>query len=199
MPQPSTLRSRARLALIVLIVLGAGAVWYSTRGDGAGKVTYETAKVERGVVERAVSSSGSVAALIQVDVGSQLSGQIAELHADFNTQVKKGDLLAVLDPQTYRSRVASAEAALGVATANIGTQRANLRKAETNLEQAKRDFTRAQQLAEQKLIAVTAIEDSRKAMELAESDVEIARAQLQNGLASLKTQQAALDQARIDL
>jgi HlyD family secretion protein len=177
----------------------AGGAWFFLRGESAPKVTYDTAKVEKGAVERAVSSSGSVAALVQVDVGSQISGQIAELNADFNTQVKKGDLLAVLDPQTYRSRVASAEAALAVGTANIGTQRATLKKAETNLEQAKRDLARAQQLAEQKLIAVSAVEDSRKAAELAESDLDIARAQLQNGLASLKTQQASLDQARIDL
>jgi HlyD family secretion protein len=181
------------------VVLAAGALWFFTRGGGEARVTYETARVERGVVERAVSSSGSVAALVTVDVGSQISGQISELHADFNTQVKKGDLLAVLDPQTYRSRVASAEAALAVGNANLGTQRANLRKAETNLEQARRDYARSQQLAEQKLIAVSAIEDSRRAMELADSDVDIARAQLANAQASIRTQQATLDQQRIDL
>lgn len=195
----SALRSKGRLSLIVGAVLVVGAFWFFTRGGSAARITYETAKVEKGVVERAVSSSGSVAALVQVDVGSQISGQIAELNADFNTQVKKDDLLAVIDPQTYRSRVASAEAELAVGTANIGMQRATLKKAETNLEQAQRDFTRSRQLAEQKLIAVSAVEDSRKAVELAASDVDIARAQLQNGLASLKTQQASLDQARIDL
>lgn len=191
-------RGRTRL-LIVAVVVAVAAVWFFNRGESRPTVTYETAPVEKGVVERAVSSSGSVAALVQVDVGSQISGQISELHADFNTQVKKGDLLAVLDPQTYASRVASAEAALAVGNANIGTQRANIRKAETNLEQSKRDLTRAQQLAEQKLISASSIEDSRKAVELAESDLEIARAQLQNGIASLKTLQASLDQARIDL
>jgi HlyD family secretion protein len=199
MPILSRLRSPGRVPVILAVVLAAGAIWFFTRGDAAARVTYETAKVERGVVERAVSSSGSVAALVTVDVGSQISGQISELHADFNTQVKKGDLLAVLDPQTYRSRVASAEAALAVGNANLGTQRANLRKAETNLQQARRDFERSQQLAEQKLIAVSAVEDSRKAMELAESDVDIARAQLANAQASIKTQQATLDQQRIDL
>src|SRR5262245_17658205 len=121
MPLASSLRPKGRLPLIVGAVLVVGAIWFVTRGESAAKVTYETAKVEKGVVERAVSSSGSVAALVQVDVGSQISGQIAELNADFNPQVKKGDLLAVIDPQTYRSRVASAEAALAVGSATIGT------------------------------------------------------------------------------
>jgi HlyD family secretion protein len=192
-------RSKKRIPVIAAVILAGFAAWYFTRGGSEPKVTYETAKVDRGVVERAVSSSGSVAALVTVEVGSQISGQIAELHADFNTQVKKGDLLAVIDPQTYRSRVNAAEAALAVGNANLGTQRASLRKAETTLALARRNYERSQQLAAQNLIAESAIEDSRKAMELAEGDVDIARAQLANGQASLRSQQASLDQSRIDL
>ena len=199
MPLPKLLRPLVRVPVIVAIVLIAGAAWYFTHRENEARVTYETAKVDRGVVERAVSSSGSVAALVQVDVGSQISGQISELNADFNTKVKKNDLLAVIDPQTYRSRVAAAEASLAVGGANVGSQRANVKKSETTLALAKRNYDRSQELAKQKLIAESAVEDSRKALDLAEGDMDISRAQLQNSLASLKSQQAALDQARIDL
>lgn len=199
MPIPKLMRPLVRVPVLLGLVVVAGAAWYFTHRGGTARVTYETAKVDRGVVERAVSSSGSVAALVQVDVGSQISGQISELNADFNTKVQKGDLLAVIDPQTYRSRVAAAEASLAVGNANVGSQRANLKKAETTFALAKRNFERSQELAKQKLIAESAVEDSRKALDLAEGDVDIARAQLQNSLASLKSQQAALDQSRIDL
>ena len=95
-------------ALVVLLVAFFG--WRMLGSRGGPAVTYETGVIDRGTVEKSISSSGSVAALVTVDVGSQISGQIAELHADFNTAVKKGDLLAVIDPQSYKSRVTSAEA-----------------------------------------------------------------------------------------
>ncbi|MDR2215492.1 MAG: efflux RND transporter periplasmic adaptor subunit [Nevskiaceae bacterium] len=169
------------------------------RGSDASKVTYELAAVDRGTVERSINSSGAVAALVTVEIGSQISGQIAELNADFNTQVKKGDLLAIIDPQTYRSRVLSAEADLAVANATLGTQKANLEKARTTLAQAKRDYERQQQLAQQQLIAVAEVETGRKTVELAEGDVAIAEAQVRNSTAAIQTRQASLDQARIDL
>lgn len=68
----------------------------------------ETERVERGDITRIVSSVGSVRALNTVEVGSQLSGQVMELHADFNTPVQSGDLLARIDPQTFERRVQEA-------------------------------------------------------------------------------------------
>jgi HlyD family secretion protein len=183
--------------LVVLLVAFFGWRLLGSRGDPG--ITYETAAIDRGIVEKSISSSGSVAALVTVDVGSQISGQIAELHADFNTAVKKGDLLAVIDPQSYKSRVTSAEADLAVSRATIGTQEANLRKARTSLEQSRRDFDRTKSLADRQLVSVADIETARKNVELAESDVEIAQAQLKNASAGLQTRQANLDQARIDL
>jgi HlyD family secretion protein len=185
------------VAVVAVVVIGVMA-WRHFGKDGA-EVTYETAEVDRGTVEKSISSTGSVAALVTVEVGSQISGQVSALHADFNSQVKKGDLLAVIDPQTYQQRVAQAEADLAVARANMGSQQASLRKAQTTVEQARRDYERQQQLAERQLIAQTAIEDSRKQLELSESDLIIAQAQIKNAEAALQTRQASLEQARIDL
>ena len=188
---------RVVVGVVALLVALLG--WRFMGRGGEPKINYETGAVERGNVEKAISSSGSVAALVTVDVGSQISGQIAELKVDFNSRVKKGDLLAVIDAQIYRSRVTSAEADMAVARASLGTQQANLRKAQTSLDQARRDFTRQQSLAERQLIAASAIEESRKVLELAESDLSIAQAQIKNATAALQTRQAQLDQARIDL
>ncbi|MEO8307253.1 MAG: efflux RND transporter periplasmic adaptor subunit [Pseudomonadota bacterium] len=184
-------------ALVVLLVVFFG--WRMLAGRGGPAVSFETGVIDKGTVEKSISSTGSVAALVTVDVGSQISGQIAELHADFNTTVKKNDLLAVIDPQTYKSRVTSAEADLAVAQANIGSQQASLRKAQTSLDQSRRDFERVKSLVDRQLVSVSDVETARKNVELAESDVLIAQAQLRNATAAQQTRKATLDQARIDL
>jgi len=187
-------------ALVLLVVLAVALVGWRLLGHGkTTKINYELAAIDRGTVEKSISSTGSVAALVTVDVGSQISGQISELKVDFNSEVKKGDLLAVIDPQTYQQRVASAEADLAVAYAGLGTQQANLRKAQTTLDQNRRDYERSKQLAESKLIAQSALEDSKKALELSESDLTIAQAQIKNAEASVQTRKSSLEQARIDL
>jgi HlyD family secretion protein len=188
-----------RIGIVLAAVLVAVAGWRMLSHGKAPKVSYELADVDRGTVEKSISSTGSVAALVTVDVGSQISGQISELKADFNTQVKKGDLLAVIDPQTYQQRMNSAQADLAVAYAGLGTQQANLRKAQTTLSQNRRDAERSQQLADSKLISQSALEDSRKALALSESDLTIAEAQIKNAEASVQTRKASLEQARIDL
>ncbi len=185
--------------VVVAAVLVAAVLAWRHFDDKGADVTYEMGTVDRGTVEKSISSTGSVAALVTVEVGSQISGQVSALHADFNSRVKKGDLLAVIDPQTYQQRVAQAEADMAVARANMGSQQASLRKAQTTVEQARRDYERQQQLAARQLIAQTAIEDSRKQLELAESDLIIAQAQIKNAEAALQTRQASLEQARIDL
>jgi HlyD family secretion protein len=191
------MRKALPVVLLALAALAAGA-WLLGRGGGEA-IRYETVAIDRGTVQRIVSSSGAVRALVTVEVGSQLSGQIAEVRADFNAVVRQGELLAVIDPQTFRTRVASAQANLAVAEANLGTERAALRKAETVLAQARRDLDRQLPLAERGLIATSALEETRKALELAEADLEIARARVRNADSVLAQRRAELEQARIDL
>jgi len=188
-----------RAAALLVVVVIALVAWRMVDHGKSAKVSYELGDVDKGTVEKSISSTGSVAALVTVEVGSQISGQVAELHADFNSQVKKGQLLAVIDAQTYQQRVASAEADLAVANATVGTQQANLKKAQTTLAQAQRDYERQKQLADKQLVAVSAIEDSRKMLELAQSDVVIAEAQIKNAQATLQTRKSNVEQARIDL
>jgi len=159
----------------------------------------ETVTVDRGDITRIVSAVGSVRALNTVEVGSQLSGQIDRLVADFNTEVLAGDLLARIDPQTFERRVQEAEANLAVARANVSIQEAGIRKAEVNLGNAQREFERQQSLVERGLISDSALDLTESQFLSAQSDLEIARAQKRNAEASVLQREAALESARIDL
>jgi HlyD family secretion protein len=134
-----------------------------------------------------------------VDVGSQLSGQIDELLADFNTPVKAGDLLARIDPQTFERRVQEAEANLAVAMANVTIQEAEIRKAEVNLRNAERGYERQQSLVERGLISDSDLDQAELAYLSAQADLEIAQAQKRNAEATVLQREASLESARIDL
>src|SRR5690348_7525080 len=93
---------------------------------------YFTTKAERGNVHHVVTSTGTLQAVITVQVGSQVSGRIQELHADFNSVVRKGQILAVIDPANFEAQRDRAQAALAIAQAEVKNSEANLinRKAE---------------------------------------------------------------------
>ena len=125
--------------IIGLIVLAAliWAVFFKLESStDVGVYDIETATVETGDVARIVSASGAVRALTTVEVGSQVSGQITELNADFNSEVKAGDIIALIDPQTFESRVESARADIQSAQANLAVQKANIESAEATHAQA---------------------------------------------------------------
>ena len=114
----------------------------------------ETAVVEKGDVARIVSASGSVRALTTVEVGSQVSGQIIELNADFNSEVEKNQVIARLDPLTFESRVISAQADVRSAAASIDVQKAQIASAEANLMLYESEYKQQSELFDRKLILV---------------------------------------------
>lgn len=83
----------------------------------ASDVQYRTSKIERGNIQASVSASGAVNPVTQVSVGTQVSGQIKELYVDFNLEVKAGQLIAQIDPETFEYRVRSAQADLDASQA----------------------------------------------------------------------------------
>ncbi len=180
-------------------VIAAAAWWFWPQSDGDAAIELTTQPADRGDITRIVSSVGSVRALNTVEVGSQLSGQVIELSADFNTPVNAGDLLARLDPQTFERRVQEAEANLAVARANVEIQSAGIEKARANLVNAEREFERQQALVERGSVSASALDRSEAAFYSAEADVSIAEAQYQNALATVQQREAALEAARIDL
>ena len=201
---------------IVAVLLGlgvAGAVaWWVLRERDAG-ISYRSARIERGSLQAAVSASGTVTPVTQVQVSSQVSGQIKELFVDFNSEVKAGQLIARLDPETFEYRLRQANADVEAARATVLTAQANVLqamaqvgKARVDVQEAQRDLERKQDLVAKNFIsAVEAERASALVRTLAESlkatdaQVAVARAQAQNAQAIVKQREAQLAQARVDV
>ena len=189
-------------AILGAILLG-GAVWFLVFKQGGDAqesgFTLETASVERGEVAQIVSASGAVRALTTVEVGSQVSGQIIALNADYNSDVKAGEIIALIDPQTFETRVASAQADVQSAQAGLAVQQANIESAEAVLAQAERDYARQQALFAADAVAQSTLEDNERALAVAKANLNVARAQLQTSQASISQRQASLRSAQVDL
>lgn len=164
-----------------------------------GSFTLETAKVERGAVAQIVSASGAVRALTTVEVGSQVSGQIIALNADYNSEVEAGEVIALIDPQTFETRVASAKADVQSAEAGLAVQNANIESAEATLAQAERNYARQQALFAADAVAQSTLEDNERALAVAKANLNVSRAQLQTSTASLSQRKASLRSAQVDL
>lgn len=196
--------SRPKRYLFTLAVpvaaIGIGALWLpKLAGGNTTGVVYEAAEVTRGPIRRVVSTSGPVRALVTVQVGSQLSGQIRRVVADYNTEVKEGDVLAELDTKTFEARVAQAKADLAAAKAQLANQEAAVLKAEAVLRQAERAIERQQKLAERGISAQAALDSAIRDAEVARADLAIAQAQVENAKAVIAQREAQLAQAQIDL
>ena len=197
---------------VVLALAGGGAWWWSQR-DGAADVQYRTGKIERGPLLATVSASGAVNPVTQVSVGTQVSGQIKELYVDFNSLVKAGQLIAVIDPETFEYRVRSAQADVDAARATVLTAQANaiasragISRAQVDLNEAQRDFDRKQSLVEKQFIAQSEADKARalvntttESLKLAQAQAGVTEAQIKTAQANVAQREAALAQARIDL
>lgn len=149
----------------------------------APKDPYRTEQVQQGDITRSVSASGSLQALVTVDVGSQISGQILKVLVDFNDQVRAGQLMATLDPQTYVSRLRQGEA-------QIAANQAQVAQAQAQAEQARAAYNRTKSLYDQGIMAEAALETSMAAWKSTQANVQAARAgvvQSQAALASTRT------------
>lgn len=187
---------------ITFVIIGAILVsgyLYFYQDDSEPIITIETAIVERGDINRGVATSGSVRALVTVEVGSQLSGQIAELNVDFNSAVTAGQLIARIDPKTFESRVQQSEADLKVAKATIQVKQAGITRTEANLRRAELDFNRQKTLLQKGTVSETTMDAARAEYESTKAEVEMAKAELDNARAAAKQRKAALDSAAIDL
>ncbi len=196
----------------VLALAGGGAWWWSQR-DGAADVQYRTGKIERGSLLATVSASGAVNPVTQVSVGTQVSGQIKELYVDFNSLVKAGQLIAVIDPETFEYRVRSAQADVDAARATVLTAQANaiasragISRAQVDLNEAQRDFDRKQSLVEKQFIAQSEADKARalvntttESLKLAQAQAGVTEAQIKTAMANVAQREASLAQARIDL
>ncbi|MEW6126251.1 MAG: efflux RND transporter periplasmic adaptor subunit [Acidobacteriota bacterium] len=196
-------RRNAAIAAIILLA-AAGVAAFFFWNNKASASDYITAKVERGNVEVTVSATGTVQAVTTVQVGSQVSGTVQWLGADFNTDVKRGQVIARLDPSIIqaqvdnaRANVANAEAAIQAAETEITNQQANLAASQANLEvtRVQRDDAVAVVKRYQEIKEVIAGRD----IELAQANANAAAARYQQAAAQVKQVQAANASAKAKL
>ena len=197
----------------VAMLLLAGGGWWWKQQAASDAVQYRTAPLTRGSLQASVAASGAVNPVSQVSVGTQVSGQIRDLLVDFNSEVKAGQLLARIDPETFEYRVRSAQADVDAARAAVLTAQANqiaaqaqVSRAHVDLMEAQRDHERKQSLVEKQFIAQSEADKSRalvntsvEAVKAVQAQVGVAQAQVKTAQANVAQRDAALAQARIDL
>lgn len=176
-----------RLALIVgVAIIGlaiGGYVFFN--GERKSPVRYRAVEVERGSVVSIVSATGTINPVVSVQVGTQVSGMVKSLHADFNSKVKVGDIVAVIDPEPFKARREQA-------FSNLEMARANVARAKSDHAQRKRELDRVQSLMAQQFV-------SQNDVDVAVTNYQSADAQVRVAEAQVKQSEAALNSAELEL
>ncbi len=169
---------------LLLVIAGSGYGFWRFR-SGPEEVPYVTTPAERANITQVVSSSGTLQAMITVQVGSQVSGTIEKLFADFNTKVRAGQVVAQLNQDKFK-------AAVDQAKANVLAAQSNYAKAKVGLADAERTLKRNMELRQRDLTAQSELDAAQTAHDAAMAQLEVNKAQTEQA-------QAALNQAMVDL
>jgi len=176
------------IGIIILIIIAAG-VFVLFR-DKEPEIKFRTINVSKGDIREIVTASGTVNAVTTVLVGTQVSGTIKHIYVDFNSQVKKDQLIVQIDPAIFEAQVEQARA-------NLLSARANLEKADAALVDAKRTFDRTKELYQRNLIARSELDTAETNHETSKAQVEVAKAQIVQTEAALKLAETNLKYTRI--
>jgi len=178
--------NRKRILFIILTILVLAGTGYGFRlwSQGAKESPYISAEVQKGNVTQVVTATGSLSAVITVQVGSQVSGAIDKLFADFNSKVKKDQVVAQINQDKFKATVDQARA-------NLLAAQANVTKAKASMEDAQRTLDRNKELKKRDLIAQSEFDTSQAAYDSAAAQYEVNKAQVNQA-------QAALNQSSVD-
>lgn len=178
------------IAVIVgVLVLLAAVIYLLSRGK-EDEAKFRTDKVVRGDIVKTVMATGTVNAVTTVLVGTQVSGTIKQIHVDYNSPVKKGQLIALIDPSVFEAQVQQANA-------NLLSAEAGLQRAEANLADAKRTMERSRILFEKNLIARSELDSAETRYEAESAQLKASKAQIAQAGASLKLAETNLKYTRI--
>lgn len=215
MPADTAPRRKSRapvvLAALAVAALVATGLWMKF-GPRSSEPEFRLAKVERGNLTATVSASGTLTAVTTVQVGSQISGQVKEILVDFNSPVKRGQLLARIDPESFELKVRQAEADVEAARtatlqreSDLSAQRSQVIRARITHDDAKRDLERKESLVQKGFISSAERDKAQfveqgaaEAVRTAQAQVASAEAQVANSRAVVKQREAALASARND-
>src|SRR5438874_8910334 len=190
------LKSKWLILMGVAVVAGLFVAFGLSRSAQA---QHFTAKVERGDIHDVVDATGTINAVITVQVGSQVSGTIARLYVDFNSRVRKGQVVAQIDPPLFQRALLQARADLANAEANVASAKANLVKAKAAEIQTKADYERAVGLARENVMSQQQLDMAKANHDSAVAAVSAAEAQVTQAVAQGQQKQAALTVAQTNL
>jgi len=168
----------------VIALIGLFAAFGLNRGNQA---QHFTAKVEKGEIHDVVEATGTINAVITVQVGSQVSGTVAKLNVDFNSRVRKGDVVALIDPALFQGALLQTAADLENAKANLAAAKAGLEKAKAGAVQAKADYDRTVALNKEGVL-------SQAQLDLAKANIDSANAGVSGAVASVTQAEAQVSQ-----
>ncbi len=189
-------RKKIYAVAVILVLLIIGFVYLR---NGEDKEKYITAQVSRGDISEVVTATGTLSAVITVQVGSQVTGLVKSLYADFNSQVKKGQLIAQIDPDPFQAKVDQARANRNAAAASVATAQANVEKDKANLKQTEITLKRQKELFKKGIISANDMDVAETGYDSAVAQVKADEASYKNALANVDQQKANLESTELDL
>jgi HlyD family secretion protein len=189
---------RALIGLLIVLAVGAGAGAYYIRRGGP-EIQVNTSPITRGDIVDTVGASGTLQAVTTVQVGSQVSGNISYLGADFNSIVKKGQVVAKLDPSLFDAQLQQARANLQQTRANLSKSQSDLERAKVMLTDAEQKYTRAQGLSAKQLLPQSDLDAAKIAVDSAQASLASAQATVAQTQAAVSQSQATVNQNQVNL
>ena len=202
-----------------IIILSAAGIFFMSGSNGP-DVNYRLAVVERGTIKKSVSASGELNAVVTVEVGSEISGQISQLSVDYNSAVTAGQVIARIDPEGFIARVRQAEAELAVAKASVATKKAGISQSIANLgnarsvmaalaadvartkvtaEDLKQDFERKRSLRKKGVVAISVVDKARATWGASAAQVSSAESQLTAQRSTIEARKAQVSMAKAEV
>jgi HlyD family secretion protein len=188
------------IAGAAVVAIGAGAIMFGGGASTAtGKYTYETVAIDKGDVSRVISASGAVQPREKIEVGSEVSGKITAIYVDFNDPVKRDQILAQVDPESFQNALDQAQARLKQAQAAVDNNRASINRAKVALDVAEKAYNRQKLLFGEQAISQQAWEQAEQTFINAQLQLETEEVSLKSGLAGLDTARASVQDAMTKL
>ena len=187
------------VTVIVLGVVGGGGFWYYQYSKKPVPPSVTTATVTRGDIVETVGATGTLQAVTTVQVGSQVSGNIANLGADFNSIVKKGQVLARLDPSLFEAQSQQTRANLAQSRANLVKAQSDLERSRVQLVDTQQKYSRAQQLSARSLLPQSDLDTSKTAVDIAQASLQSQQATVTQVQAAITQSEASVNQSQVNL
>src|SRR3954465_4800304 len=189
---------RALIGLLIVAAVGAGVGAYYIKRGGP-EIQIQTSPITRGDIVDTVGATGTLQAVTTVQVGSQVSGNISWLGADFNSIVKKGQTIARLDPSLFQAQLEQSKANLAQSRASLAKAQSDLERMKVQLTDAQQKYARAQELAARSLLPQSDLDSAKIAVDSAQASLAAQQATVAQAQAAVSQSQASVNQNQVNV